>query len=50
MASVLALGLDPDFADFTSMPGLTPGLVRNFVTGLPIPASLPDCRLKLVPA
>jgi hypothetical protein len=31
VASVLALGLDPDFADFTSMPGLTPELVRNFI-------------------
>jgi len=28
---VLALGLDPVFADFSQMPGLTPELVRNFI-------------------
>lgn len=31
MATVLALGLDPNFADFTSMPGLTPELVQAFI-------------------
>ena len=31
MASVLALGLDPKFADLTSMPGLTPELVRAYI-------------------
>ena len=31
MATVLALGLDPTFADFTSMPGLTPELVQAFI-------------------
>ena len=31
MATVLALGLDPHFADLTSMPNLTPELVRAFV-------------------
>lgn len=28
---VLALGLDPVFADFSQMPGLTPELVRHFI-------------------
>jgi len=28
---VLALGLDPVFADFSQTPGLTPDLVRNFI-------------------
>ena len=31
MASVLALGLDPRFADLTSMPGLTPEVVQNYI-------------------
>jgi hypothetical protein len=31
VATVLALGLDPTFADFTSMPGLTPELVQAFI-------------------
>jgi hypothetical protein len=31
MVTVLALGLDPDFADFRSMPGLTPELVRSYI-------------------
>jgi hypothetical protein len=31
MATVLALGLDPKFADLTSMPNLTPELVRAFI-------------------
>lgn len=31
MVSVLALGLDPNFADLTSMPGLTPDLIRAFI-------------------
>jgi hypothetical protein len=31
VASVLALGLDPKFADFTSMPGLTVELVQAFI-------------------
>jgi len=31
MPSVLALGLDPVFADYTKMPGLTPELVRAFI-------------------
>ena len=31
MISVLALGLDPSFADLTSMPGLTPELVRAYI-------------------
>lgn len=31
MGAILALGLDPNFADFTSMPDLTPGLVRSFI-------------------
>ena len=31
MATVLALGLDPTFADFTSMPGLTSELVQAFI-------------------
>jgi hypothetical protein len=31
VATVLALGLDPAFADFTSMPGLTPELVQAFI-------------------
>lgn len=29
--NVLALGLDPQFADFKDMPGLTPELVRAFI-------------------
>src|SRR5689334_83406 len=29
--SVLAIGIDPAFADFTKMPGLTPVLVRNHI-------------------
>jgi hypothetical protein len=28
---VLALGLDPVFADFSQMPGLTPELVRSYI-------------------
>src|SRR5262245_1168212 len=28
---VLALGLDPSFADFTQLPNLTPDLVRAFI-------------------
>ncbi len=28
---VLALGLDPAFADYEKMPGLTPELVRSFI-------------------
>jgi hypothetical protein len=31
MCSVLALGLDPRFVDFQSMPNLTPELVRAFI-------------------
>ena len=31
MSSVLALGLDPHFVDFRSMPNLTPELVRAFI-------------------
>lgn len=31
MVTVLALGLDPDFADFKSMPGLTTELVRAYI-------------------
>lgn len=31
MATVLALGLDPVVVDLTSMPGLTPELVRAFI-------------------
>ena len=31
MVTVLALGLDPHFADLTSMPNLTPELVRAFI-------------------
>lgn len=31
MAAVLALGLDPNFADVASMPGLTPELVRTYL-------------------
>ena len=31
MVTVLALGLDPHFADLTSMPNLTPDLVRAFI-------------------
>ena len=31
MPSVLAIGLDPVFADYTTMPGLTPALVRQFI-------------------
>ena len=29
--AVLAIGLDPRFADFTAMPQLTPGLVRAYI-------------------
>ena len=29
--SVLALGLDPKFADYSQMPNLTPELVRSFI-------------------
>ena len=29
--SVLALGLDPCFADFTQLPGMTPELIRAFI-------------------
>src|SRR5947207_4782714 len=29
--SVLALGLDPAFVDFSQMPGLTPDLVRAYI-------------------
>jgi len=31
MAAVLALGLDPNFADVASMLGLTPALVRTYL-------------------
>ena len=31
MVRVLAVGLDPKFADLTSMPGLTPELVRAYI-------------------
>ena len=31
MITVLALGLDPNFVDLTSMPGLTPELVRAYI-------------------
>src|SRR4051812_14790919 len=31
MPSVLAIGLDPAFADFTQLPGLTPELVKAFI-------------------
>jgi hypothetical protein len=31
MVTVLAVGLDPNFADLTSMPGLTPELVRAYI-------------------
>jgi hypothetical protein len=31
MSTVLALGLDPRFVDFQSMPNLTPELVRAFI-------------------
>ena len=31
MVTVLALGLDPNFVDLTSMPGLTPELVRAYI-------------------
>jgi hypothetical protein len=29
--SVLAIGIDPVFADFTTLPGLTPELVRHYI-------------------
>jgi hypothetical protein len=29
--SVLAIGIDPAFADFTTLPGLTPELVRDHI-------------------
>ncbi len=29
--SVLAIGLDPAFTDFSTMPGLTPQLVRAYI-------------------
>jgi hypothetical protein len=28
---VLALGLDPAFADFTQLPGLTPALIQSYI-------------------
>jgi hypothetical protein len=28
---VLAIGLDPDYADFTDLPGLTPAVVRAYI-------------------
>jgi hypothetical protein len=28
---VLAIGLDPEYADFTALPGLTPGVVRAYI-------------------
>ena len=31
MPSILVLGLDPVFADYTQLPGLTPELVRAFI-------------------
>jgi hypothetical protein len=31
MPRVLAIGLDPEFADYTEMPGLTLALVRAFI-------------------
>jgi hypothetical protein len=31
MPSVFAIGLDPVFADFSTMPGLTPELVRAYI-------------------
>ena len=30
-ATVLAIGLDPSFADFSAMPGLTPELIRAYI-------------------
>ena len=29
--AVLAIGLDPEFADFSAMPGITPELVRAWI-------------------
>lgn len=29
--SVLAIGIEPSFVDFSAFPGLTPELVRNFI-------------------
>jgi hypothetical protein len=29
--SVLALGLDPAYADYTQLPGLTPELIRSYI-------------------
>ena len=29
--SVLAIGVDPAFADFTTLSGLTPELVRSYI-------------------
>ena len=29
--SVLAVGIDPVFADFTALPGLTPELLRHYI-------------------
>jgi hypothetical protein len=31
MPSVLAIGLDPSFADYSQMPNLTPALVQSFI-------------------
>ena len=31
MAAVLALGLDPDFVDVSSMPGLKPEMIRAYI-------------------
>ena len=29
--TVLAIGIEPSFADFDALPGLTPELVRNYI-------------------
>ena len=29
--TVLAIGIEPSFVDFSAFPGLTPELVRNFI-------------------
>jgi len=42
MSSVLALGLDPRFVDFRSMPNLTPELVRAFIDALCFNTKLAD--------
>lgn len=35
MPSVLAVGLDPAFADFTKFPNLTPELIRAYIDEQP---------------